>query len=116
MRTTIAIAALLFASLAPGSASSQSISETADSLESAISDLQSALDDLEEYRGSADEDLSGALRAVRNAHQTMRSTAISLLLNSLSASRPKEAERTMNALRVLEPRLFDKPKVAPARP
>ena len=110
MRTFLVAIVFVLAVLSVTSASAQSIDETADSLETAISDLHSALDDLEDYRGSAADDLSAAMRSVRNARRTMHSTAISLLISSMDPRRPKESQRTVDALRILAPKLFDKPK------
>jgi ABC-type transporter Mla subunit MlaD len=85
----------------------QSIDDTADSLDTAISDLQASRDDLESYEGAADDDLAGATQAVREARHTMRSTAISLLISSLDHAPEEESRRTMAALKLLEPRLFE---------
>lgn len=94
----------------------ESIEETADSIESAIDELQSALDNLEAYRELVERNPTAALRAVRNAQREMRSTAISLLLSSVDPQRPKEMQRTMDALRILEPKLFDKSKPSGRKP
>ena len=115
MRVLIVILGLMLSATATSPVAAQSVNETADDLESAISELQDVLDEVQGFQGSADDDLAGAVRAVRTAHQTMRSTAIRLLLASLSSKRPAEFERTMAALRLLEPKIFDKAKSAPTK-
>lgn len=110
LRVLIIILGLMLNAAATTPVAAQSVNETADDLESAISELQDVLDEVEGFRGSADDDLAGAVRAIRNARQTMRSTAITLLVASLSPKRPEEYERTMAALRILEPKICDKSK------
>ena len=98
--------------LSTGSALAQTFDEVIDPLESAISDLQTAVDDVESARLSA-EDPGTAVRAIREGRRVMRSTAISLLLDSMDPKRrPKEYQQTMDALRILEPRVFSDPKRA----
>ncbi len=95
----------------PLCALAQTFDEVTDPLESAITDLQSALDDVESARSSAQDDPVGGVRAIRQAQREMRSTAISLLLASMDPKRrPKEYQRTLDAVRLLEPKLLDEPK------
>jgi hypothetical protein len=100
----------------PAAGYAQSINETADSIDSAIADLQSARDDLEDYQGTSDDDLAGALASIKSAHQTMHSTAISLLIESHDSGRGDERDRTLAALRLLEPRLFGRKGEPPVKP
>jgi len=95
----------------PGAVLAQTFDETIDPLQSAIDDLQSALDEVESARSEAEDDPGKGVKAIREAQREMRSTAISLLLASVDPTRrSKEYQQTMEALRILEPKIFNQPK------
>jgi hypothetical protein len=94
----------------PASLSAQTFYETIDPLEAAISDLQDALDDVESAQSDAHDDPGKGVKAIREAQKEMRSNAISLLVASLgSVKRSKEVQRTMEALQIVEPKIFQTP-------
>ena len=85
----------------------QSVEEIAESLESVTSELQDELDNLEEYRYESDVEPNSAVFAIKNAKSTMRSVAISLLLESIDHSKKDDYHRVFSALKALAPEIFD---------